>query len=142
MKTIEQNLEIFKLRLEQLRLSGIEEPFDLEMDIMNTMPEFYENFPSIVKRLCREKNQDNTYLYKMISLLKDVEKGERSLSGVELSLGNELAEKFVYPVVNKLNNDKVIDVTNDKVTDVTDEKVTDVTDEKVTDVTDDKTKQN
>jgi len=127
MKTIEQNLEILKLRLEQLRLSGIEEPFDLEMDIMNTLPEFYENFPSIVKRLCREKDQDNTYLYKMISLLKDVEKGERSLSGVELSLGNELAEKFVYPVVNKLNNDKVID---DKITNVTDNRITEVTDDK------------
>jgi len=127
MKTIEQNLEILKLRLEQLRLSGIEEPFDLEMDIMNTLPEFYENFPSIVKRLCREKDQDNTYLYKMISLLKDVEKGERSLSGVELSLGNELAEKFVYPVVNKLNNDKVID---DKITNVTDNRISEVTDDK------------
>lgn len=114
MKIIEQNLEIFKVRLEQLRLGGIEDPFDLEMDIMNTMPEFYENFPSIVKRLCREKNQDNSYLYKMISLLKDVEQGERSLSGVEVTLGNELAEKFVYPVVNKLNNDKITEVTDDK----------------------------
>ena len=117
MKTIEQNLEIFKLRLDQLRLGGIDDPFDLEMDIMNTMPDFYENFPSIVKRLCREKDQDNTYLYKMISLLKDVEKGERSLSGVELTLGNELAEKFVYPVVNKLNNDKVTELIDDKITD-------------------------
>jgi hypothetical protein len=63
----------------------------------------------------------------MISLLKDVEKGERSLSGVELSLGNELAEKFVYPVVNKLNNDKVID---DKITNVTDNRITEVTDDK------------
>jgi hypothetical protein len=114
MKIIEQNLEIFKVRLEQLRLGGIEDPFDLEMDIMNTMPEFYENFPSIVKRLCREKDQDNSYLYKMISLLKDVEQGERSLSGVEVTLGNELAEKFVYPVVNKLNNDKITEVTDDK----------------------------
>ena len=117
MKKIEQNLEIFKLRLDQLRLGGIDDPFDLEMDIMNTMPDFYENFPSIVKRLCREKDQDNTYLYKMISLLKDVEKGERSLSGVELTLGNELAEKFVYPVVNKLNNDKVTELIDDKITD-------------------------
>ena len=114
MKTIEQNLEIFKLRLEYLRVSGIEDPFDLEMDIMNTMPEFYENFPSIVKRLCREKDQDNAYLYKMINLLKDVEKGERSLSGVELSLGNELANKFVYPVVNKLNNDKITETPENK----------------------------
>ena len=104
MANIEKEIELFRKRIDVLRGMGIEDPFDLEMDIMNNMPEFYENFPSIVKRLCREANQDNTYLYKMISLLKDVEKGEKSLAGVELTLGNELAEKFVYPVVNKLNN--------------------------------------
>jgi hypothetical protein len=93
-------------RLKALRNMGIDDTFDLEMDIMNTMPVFYEQFPSIVKRLCREKNQDNAYLYKMINLLKQVEQGNTSLGAVELSLGNELAEKFVYPVVNKLGGDK------------------------------------
>jgi len=101
---VEKNLSIFTARLQMLRVMGIKDPFDLEMDIMNYMPEFYENYPSIVKRLCREENQDNTYLYKMISLLKDIEKGEKSLSSVELSLGNELANKFVYPVVDKLDS--------------------------------------
>jgi hypothetical protein len=101
---VEKNLNIFTTRLQLLRTMGITDPFDLEMDIMNVMPEFYESFPSIVKRLCREENQDNTYLYKMISLLKDIEKGEKSLSSVELSLGSELANKYVYPVVNKLDN--------------------------------------
>jgi hypothetical protein len=115
MKLIEQNLEIFKLKLDYLRNIGIEDPFDLEMDIMNSMPEFYENFPSIVKRLCREKDQDNSYLYKMINLLKDVEKGEQNLNTVELILGNELAEKFVYPVINKLEStNNKLESTNNK----------------------------
>ena len=105
-KSIEQNLEIFKLKLKYLRNIGIEEPFDLEMDIMNTMPEFYENFPSIVKRLCREKNQDNTYLYKMLGLIGKIEAGEKSLESVEMNLGEELAQKFVYPLVNNLEKDK------------------------------------
>lgn len=114
MNTIEKDIEILCKRLDTLRNMGIDDSFDLEMDIMNNMSEFYENFPSIVKRLCRETNQDNAYLYKMISLLKDVEKGEKSLAGVELTLGNELAEKFVYPVVNKLNsNDNKLN-SNDK----------------------------
>ena len=104
MELIEKNLENLKLRLDNLRNMGIEDPFDLEMDIMNNMGDFYENFPSIVKRLCREKDQDNTYLYKMINLLKDVEKGEKSLSTTELMLGNELAEKFVFPVVKNLDS--------------------------------------
>ena len=73
---------------------------------MNNMPEFYEEYPSIIKRLCREEKQDNSYLYKMIQLLKQVEQGNTSLGAVELTLGNELAEKFVYPVVNNLGGDK------------------------------------
>lgn len=103
---IEKQLNQVMQRLKALRTMGIEDPFDLEMDFMNNMPEFYEEFPSIIKRLCREENQDNTYLFKMMSLLKQVEQGNTSLGAVELSLGNELAEKFVYPVVNKLGGDK------------------------------------
>jgi hypothetical protein len=103
---IEKQIGFVMERLKALRNMGIDDPFDLEMDFMNNMPEFYEQFPSIIKRICREENQDNTYLYKMISLLKQVEQGNTSLGAAELSLGNELAEKFVYPVVNKLGGDK------------------------------------
>lgn len=107
MNLIEDKLKLLITRLELLRTSGIENPFDLEMDIMNNMCDFYDDFPSIVKRLCREKNQDNTYLYKMIRLLKQVEDGKVELKDVESSLGNELAEKFVYPIVRKLDKDKI-----------------------------------
>ena len=103
---IEEQLQVVLKRLKILRAIGINDPFDLEMDFMKNMPEFYENFPSIIKRLCKEENQDHECLYKMISLLKQVEKGDKSLASVELSLGNELAEKFVYPVVNQLGGDK------------------------------------
>ncbi len=103
---IEKQIDIVMQRLKELRTMGITDPFDLEMDFMNNMPQFYEEYPSIIKRLCREENQDNTYLYKMINLLKEVENGNTSLGAVELSLGTELAEKFVYPVVDKLGGDK------------------------------------
>lgn len=106
MKLIEEQINLVMVRLTALRAMGITDPFDLEMDFMNNLPEFYEKFPSIIKRLCREENQDNTYLFKMISMLKQVEQGETSLGAVEASLGNELAEKYVYPVVNKLGGDK------------------------------------
>ncbi len=102
----EEQLKVVMKRLKIMRNLGIEDPFDLEMDFMNNMPQFYEEYPSIIKRLCREENQDNTYLYKMINLLKEVENGNTSLGAVELSLGTELAEKFVYPVVDKLGGDK------------------------------------
>jgi hypothetical protein len=105
---IEKQIKIVFERLQVLRNMGINDPFDLEMDFMNNMSEFYEEYPSIIKRVCREENQDNTYLYKMIHLLKKVEEGNTSLGAVELSLGNELAEKFVYPIVNNLGGDKPI----------------------------------
>ena len=103
---VEKQIELMMERLKALRNMGINDPFDLEMDFMNNMPEFYEQYPSIIKRVCRDENQDNTYLYKMINLLKQVEQGNTSLGAVELTLGNELADKFVYPVVNKLCGDK------------------------------------
>ena len=106
MSNVEENLTIVQEKLKNLRALGIEDSFDLEMDIMNNMPDFYEKFPALVKRLCREANQDNTYLYKMINLLKEVETGNKSLSLIELELGNELAEKFVYPVIEKLDKTK------------------------------------
>ena len=106
MSNVEENIIIVQEKLKNLRELGIEDSFDLEMDIMNNMPDFYEKFPALVKRLCREPNQDNTYLYKMLSLLKEVEKGNKSLSTIELELGNELAEKFVYPVIKNLENPK------------------------------------
>lgn len=107
MDLIEEKIKLLLGRLKLLRTSGIENSFDLEMDIMNNMSDFYESCPSIVKRLCREDNQDNTYLYKMIKLLKQVENGNVELKDVESSLGNELAEKFVYPIVRELDKDKI-----------------------------------
>lgn len=103
---IEKQLDIVFERLKVLRNMGITDPFDLEMDFMNNMSQFYEDYPSIIKRLCREEIQDNAYLYKMMNLLKEVEKGNTSLGAAELSLGNELAEKFIYPIVNNLGGDK------------------------------------
>lgn len=101
MEDIKKNIIQLQIKLKELKTMNITEPFDLEMAVLNCMPEFYDNYPSIVKRLCKEEIQDNTYLYKMLELLHDVEKGDKSLASVEYNLGEELAQKFVYPVVKK-----------------------------------------
>jgi hypothetical protein len=101
MEDIKKNIIQLQIKLKELRTMNITEPFDLEMAVLNCMPEFYDNYPSIVKRLCKEEIQDNTYLYKMLELLQDVEKGDKSLASVEYNLGEELAQKFVYPLVKK-----------------------------------------
>ena len=73
--------------------------FELELYIMTEYPEFYSNYPFLVKKLC--KKDDIQMLYKMFDNLNDVELGNKTLSNVELTLGNELAQQFIYPKINK-----------------------------------------
>jgi hypothetical protein len=75
--------------------------FDLEMEIMESLPEFYEDYPFLVKKLC--KRDDVSMLYTMIEKLEAVEKGDESLATVEYNLGNNLAEKYLQPVIDKLD---------------------------------------
>lgn len=75
------------------------DPFDLELKFMESHPEFYQQHPFLVKKLC--KKEDITMLFKMLTNLDQVEKGEKSLASVELKLGNELANQYIYPKLNK-----------------------------------------
>jgi len=75
------------------------DPFDLELKFMDSHPEFYQQHPFLVKKLC--KKEDITMLFKMLTNLDQVEKGEKSLASVELKLGNELANQYIYPKLNK-----------------------------------------
>jgi hypothetical protein len=76
--------------------------FEIEMEIMNNYPEFYEQYPFLVKKLC--KGEDLGILYKMIEGLKKVESGEKTLTQVELPLGQELADEYLYPSLRSTYN--------------------------------------
>lgn len=73
--------------------------FELELYIMTQYPDFYSNYPFLVKKLC--KKDDIEILYKMFNNLNDVELGNNTLANVELTLGNELAQQFIYSKINK-----------------------------------------
>ena len=103
---IREDIQILQAKLEELRKNGVTDSFELEMEIINTMTDFYDKYPSLVKRLCREENQDNTFLFKMIDMLEKVNVGEKSLASVELNLSEELAGKYLYPVLQKENEAK------------------------------------
>lgn len=90
----------------ELRKEGITDSFELETYFINNMIEHYELYPHLIKRLCREENQDNSFLFKMIDSLEEVETGEKSIANVEMSLSNELANKYLYPVLDKENKKK------------------------------------
>lgn len=96
---IRENVKAVSDKINQMELEGTTDPFDFEMAIIESHPEFYQSHPFLVKRLC--KRGDMSMLYKMLEQLEKVESGNKSLAGVELNLGEELANQYLYPVVNK-----------------------------------------
>lgn len=85
--------------IETMEKDNINDPFEYEMKIMETHPDFYHSNPFLVKKLC--KKEDISMLYKMLENLNKVENGEKSLASVEVNLGNELANKYLYPNLKK-----------------------------------------
>lgn len=96
---VRDNVKLINQRINKLELEGITNSFDFEMDIMESHPEFYQSHPFLVKKLC--KREDISMLDKMLNQLEIVESGNKSLSGVEVKLGEELASEYLYPVIDK-----------------------------------------
>jgi hypothetical protein len=96
---IKTSVDQIKKMIQKMEEKGNIDSFDLELKIMETHPEFYHEHPFLVKKLC--KKEDISMLYKMLDNLNNVENGEKSLASVELNLGNELANKYIYPKINK-----------------------------------------
>ena len=95
-KTTINNINDIILRMSN---NGTTEPFDFEMEIMSQYPEFYNEYPFLVKKIC--KREDISMLYKMFENLEQVQSGNKSLASVELKLGNELADKYINPAIKK-----------------------------------------
>lgn len=72
---------------------------EIEMFFIENDSEFYEEYPYLVKKLI--KGGDMDFLNVMLENLQRVEEGEQSLASTELKLGNELAEKYLYPNIKK-----------------------------------------
>jgi hypothetical protein len=67
--------------------------FDIELEIMTQLPDFYQSHPFLVKRLV--KGGDMSYLFTMLRNLQQVQEGNKTLTSVETKLGDELAKKFI-----------------------------------------------
>ena len=92
-------LELQK-KIIELKKTGCTDEFELEMKVLEIFPEMYDSYPSLVKRLCKNEKQDNSYLFKMLDLIEQINNGERTMENVEYNLGQELANKFVYSKIN------------------------------------------
>ncbi len=97
--TIKQTVTKINNAIIAMEKAGKTDSFDFEMEIMTEYPEFYQAHPFLVKKLC--KRDDITMLYKMLDSLEAVQAGQQSLASVELNLGAQLANKFVYPNLKK-----------------------------------------
>ncbi len=99
LQEIRENVELIKKEVNRMELEGKSDPFDFELELMESMPEFYEAHPFLVKKLC--KREDISMLYKMLENLEQVQSGNKSMASVELNLGDQLAKQYLYPSLNK-----------------------------------------
>ena len=96
---IRAHVKMMQTVIQQMKQEGKNDPFDHEMTLLETFPEFYQQHPFLVKKIC--SGGDLSMLTKMLDNLEQVQEGNKSLASVELNLGNELANEFLYPVINK-----------------------------------------
>lgn len=97
--TIKENIQSIQESINKMELEGKKDPFDFELAIMESHPDFYQSHPFLVKKLC--KRDDLSFLYQMLNNLEKVESGEKSLASVEMNLGNKLANQYLYPALQK-----------------------------------------
>ena len=74
---------------------------EIEMYFLENDGSFYEKYPYLVKKLIKGDSLD--FLDVMLNNLEKVENGEQTLASTELKLGEDLAQKYLYPKVNKQN---------------------------------------
>lgn len=90
---IKKHVELIVNMINKMETENNYDAFNCEIEVMTQYPEFYQEYPSLVKKLC--KKDDITMLLKMLENLDMVERGEKSLASVENKLGQELANKYI-----------------------------------------------
>ena len=96
---ITKTISVIQERMAEMKRNGIHDSFEYEMDILTNMPEFYQEYPFLVKKVT--SGQDMSYLYKMLDTLNNVQYNNTSFANAELKLGKELADEFLYPALEK-----------------------------------------
>ena len=96
---IKENINEIKLKIDELKEKDITKIIDLELEMMNLFPKFYQEYPFLVKKIC--KGDDLSILYKMLDNLNKVDNGEESFLQVESKLSTELADQFITPKIKK-----------------------------------------
>ena len=61
--------------------------------------DFYERYPYFIKKLIKGGSLE--FLDVMLQNLEKIENSEQTKASVEFKLGEELAQKFLYPKINE-----------------------------------------
>ena len=69
------------------------EPLDIEMELIEKYPDFYNEYPFIIKKII--KGDDLAMLDVFFRQLEQVQSGNKSLEKVEYNLGQDLAKKYI-----------------------------------------------
>lgn len=96
---IKQTITEINESIKLMEKAGKTDSFEFELEIMTQYPDFYQAHPFLVKKLC--KRDDIGMLFNMLDSLQSVQDGKQSLASVELNLGTQLANKFIYPNLKK-----------------------------------------
>ena len=70
-----------------------------EDTLMGIFKSFYEKYPAIFRAVIRGHDLD--ILYMMIEMKKKINSGEVDRKKAEIYMGEQLAERFLYPVIGK-----------------------------------------
>ena len=72
---------------------------EIEMFFLENDSDFYERYPYLIKKLIKGGSLE--FLDVMLQNLEKIENSEQTKASVELKLGEELAQKFLYPKINE-----------------------------------------
>lgn len=70
-----------------------EKPFDIEMALIEKYPDFYNEYPFIIKKIV--KGDDLSMMEVFFKQLEQVQSKNKSLESVEYNLGQDLAKKYI-----------------------------------------------
>jgi acyl-homoserine-lactone acylase len=73
-----------------------------EFALRDVFPEFAQEHPFLFRKIVM--GDDLTFLHKMLDNIDKINTGELTQKDVEMALGNELADKYVYPALNAANS--------------------------------------
>lgn len=92
--SIKENIILINNFINKINKNGNLKDIDLELMIMDKFEDFYNNYPFLVKKIC--KKEDLTILYQMLEKLEIVDSGKDNFLNVEKELATSLANKFLY----------------------------------------------